>query len=194
MSTVEIELKFPVADVAALEARLQTAGFRLITPRTFESNTLYDTPERILRERGQLLRLRKYGGRWKLTHKQQPETNNERDRYKRRIETETTISDGEAIAVVFGQLGLQPVFRYEKWRSEWTDASGHLVVDETPIGLYAELEGEPAWIDASLARLGIDPAVCTTASYGKLFLLWRETTGSNAEHLTFSDIQPQTTR
>jgi adenylate cyclase class 2 len=191
MSVVEIELKFPVDDGAALEVRLLAIGFRLITPSTFESNTLYDTPERSLRERGELLRIREYGGVWLLTHKQHPPTDGNDDgdaHYKRRIETETTLSDGAALATIFAQLGLQPVFRYEKWRSEWADASGHLVIDKTPIGMYAELEGEPAWIDASLEKLGVDPATCTTASYGKLFLQWCERTGSTVEHLTFSAI------
>jgi adenylate cyclase class 2 len=189
MSVVEIELKFPVADAAALESRLPAAGFHVLTPRTFESNTLYDTPERSLRDSGQLLRLRQYGDLWTLTHKQQPPPVDSDTRYKRRIETETLVSDGDAMATVFAQLGLQPVFRYEKWRSEWADATGHLVIDETPIGLYAELEGPPEWIDGALLRLGVDPAVCTTASYGKLFLIWREQTGSTAEHLTFAAVQ-----
>lgn len=190
MSTVEIELKFPVEDAAALEAKLLLAGFHVLTPRTFESNTLYDTPDRTLRLRGELLRLRNYGGLWTMTHKQQPPADASDARFKRRIETETTLSDGDALALVFNHLGLHPVFQYEKWRSEWSDTTGHLVLDETPIGTYAELEGQPEWIDATLAKLEIDPLVCTTASYGKLFLQWRERTGSNAEHLTFGAVQP----
>jgi adenylate cyclase class 2 len=64
----------------------------------------------------------------------------------------------------------------------------HLVIDETPIGDFGELEGPTAWIDATLARLGIDPATCLTDSYGRLFLAWKERTGSPAEHLTFDEI------
>ena len=188
MSTVEIELKFPVPDPAALEAQLPAAGFTLLTPSTFESNTLFDTPDRTLRLRGELLRLRQYGAQWLLTHKRHPDGEDD-TKYKRRIETETTLSDGAALEYVFQQLGLQPVFRYEKWRSEWAHGSGHLVVDQTPIGTFAELEGDPAWIDAMLALLRIDPALCTTASYGKLFLQWCDRTGSAANNLTFDEIQ-----
>jgi len=188
MSTVEIELKFPVEDAAALESRLLKAGFSLATPRTFESNTLYDTPDRSLRLRGQLLRLRNYGGLWTLTHKQQAPQDTSDEKYKRRIETETRLSDGDSLATVFEQLGMEAVFRYEKWRTEWEDAGGHLVIDETPIGTYAELEGEPLWIDESLLKLGVSTTICTTDSYGKLFLKWRESTGNSAENLTFAEI------
>jgi adenylate cyclase class 2 len=67
-------------------------------------------------------------------------------------------------------------------------ALGHLVVDETPIGNYAELEGPPDWIDSMLELLLIDPASCITDSYGKLFDNWKLKTGSSAENLTFAEI------
>jgi hypothetical protein len=60
----EIEVKFLVSDVAALEARLQAAGFREKTPTTHEMNTLYDLPDASLRSRGEILRIRKYGDNW----------------------------------------------------------------------------------------------------------------------------------
>jgi adenylate cyclase class 2 len=64
------------------------------------------------------------------------------------------------------------------------------VLDETPIGTYAELEGPPAWIDRTVSQLGIDPTTCITDSYGKLFLDWKQRTGSPAENLTFAEIAP----
>ena len=66
----------------------------------------------------------------------------------------------------------------------------HLVIDETPIGNYVELEGPTAWIDQTLIDLNIDPATCLTDSYGKLFLDWKQRTASPAENLTFSEIAP----
>ena len=195
MQAPEIELKFPVADPTAFQSKLSALGFQLDTPRTFEENTLYDTPDRGLRLQRQLLRLRQYGALWTVTHKRQPEQNQAADtlRYKTRIETETLVEDGPAMAEIFTQLGYSPVFRYEKYRTEWSQISCdspscHLVVDETPIGNFAELEGPTDWIDRTLATLGIDHAVCITDSYGKLFLDWKQRTGSPAEHLTFSEI------
>jgi adenylate cyclase class 2 len=218
MQSAEIELKFPVGDPDRLQSRLPALGFHLDTPRTFEQNTLYDTSTRDLRAVKQILRLRRYGDIWTVTHKRQarPAAETGVPRYKIRIETETPVEDGPALGAIFEQLGYTPVFRYEKFRTEWSqtispaqnpsssDAAspgkvspanpasaaplGHLVIDETPIGNYAELEGPTAWIDATIAALGIDPATCLTDSYGRLFLAWKDRTRSPAENLTFSEI------
>jgi adenylate cyclase class 2 len=191
MQSAEIELKFPLSDPATLQTRLPKLGFHLDTPRTFEHNTLYDTPTRDLRAQKQLLRIRQYGDLCTVTHKRLPDQAINETRYKVRIETETTVADGHALSEIFQQLGYAPVFVYEKFRSEWshnTEHSAHLVIDETPIGNYVELEGPPAWIDRTIAELNIDPATCLTDSYGKLFLDWKQRTGSAAEQLTFAEI------
>ena len=188
MQAAEIELKFCVADTEALRSAADGLGFRLVTERTFESNTLYDSADRQLRGPRQILRLRKYGARSTVTHKRQADGGDGDLRYKTRIETESLVEDGDALAEVFKQLGYDPVFRYEKFRTEWEMEEGHLVLDETPIGVWAELEGPPAWIDAMLERLCIAPELQSTESYGKLFLRWKAKTGSAAENLTFTEI------
>jgi adenylate cyclase, class 2 len=195
MQAAEIELKFPVADPETLQARLPHLGFHLATARTYEHNTLYDTPNRDLRSRREVLRIRQYGALCTVTHKRQPAQQDPVDttRYKIRIETETIVAEREALAEIFHQMGYVPAFTYEKYRTEWAnsigpDATAHLVIDETPIGNYAELEGPTDWIDRTLVELSIDPATCLTDSYGKLFLDWKQRTGSPAEHLTFADI------
>jgi adenylate cyclase, class 2 len=189
---VETEIKFRVADLENLARRLQAAGFRVETPRSFETNVLYDTPDRRLRARTEILRIRSYAGQWLLTHKRLPDSGPGsgpgEDRHKHRIETETAVSDGDALAEVFRSLGLAAAFRYEKWRTEWTDGQGHCVVDETPIGNYAELEGHDEWIDRTAERLGIDPGEHLTLSYGRLFDLWREEHHSSAQDLTFAAV------
>jgi adenylate cyclase class 2 len=197
MQSAEIELKFPVTDPETLQTRLPSLGFHLVTPRTFEHNTLYDTPARDLRGRRQVLRIRNYGSLCTVTHKRQPDQQDPVDttRYKIRIETETIVAEPAALAEIFQQLGYAPTFVYEKFRTEWShsispDSSidAHLVIDETPIGTWAELEGPTAWIDQTLADLAIDPATCLTDSYGKLFLNWKQRTASPVENLTFAEI------
>ncbi|WP_263358180.1 class IV adenylate cyclase [Acidicapsa ligni] len=188
MAVVETEIKFRVTDKVDLEAQLSALGFHLVTPRNFESNTLYDTLTRELRAKRELVRIRSYAGRWILTHKRIPDSGVGEDRHKHRVETETEVSDGESLAVVFQSIGLMPVFRYEKWRTEWADDEGHCVVDETPVGNFAELEGTPDWIDRIAAQLGIAQEERMTLSYGRLFDQWRERTGSTAENLTFSAV------
>ncbi|HEX4425904.1 MAG TPA: class IV adenylate cyclase, partial [Terriglobales bacterium] len=113
----EIEVKFRIADIRALSRALRTAGFRLVTKRTHEMNTLYDLPDSPLRKRGELLRLRKYGSQWMLTHKAKGSTG----RHKSRVETETRIDDGIKLDSILHALGFAPTFRYEKFRAEWSD-------------------------------------------------------------------------
>jgi len=185
---VETEIKFRVDDLASLSRRLEAAGFTLQTPRSFESNVLYDTPDRRMRAHTEILRIRNYAGRCLLTHKRLPDAGPGEDRHKHRIETETEVSDGDALAQVFLSLGLVAAFRYEKWRTEWSEGEGHCVVDETPIGDFAELEGPAEWIDRAALRLGIDAAHYITLSYGRLFEQWREQHRSQAQDLTFSAV------
>lgn len=189
MSGVETEIKFRVRDLEEMTSRLRAAGLHEETPRSFEANVLYDTPDRQLRARTEILRIRNYAGRCVLTHKRLPDGRPGEDRHKHRIETETEVADGEALAEVFRSLGLVAAFRYEKWRTEWSDGEGHCVVDETPIGNFAELEGAPEWIDRVAARLGVPHTEYLTLSYGRLFEQWREEHGSSAEHLTFDAVR-----
>jgi adenylate cyclase class 2 len=186
---VETEIKFSVHDLGELERKLRAAGFTLQTPRTFESNVLYDTPQRTLRMRTEILRIRRYGETCTVTHKRLPASGTGEDRHKHRIETETRIDNAAAREEIFAALGLVPAFRYEKWRTEWTDGTGHCVVDETPIGNYAELEGTSSWIDQPAAKLGVSDEQYSTLSYGRLFEQWKQETGSRAEHLTFGDVR-----
>jgi adenylate cyclase class 2 len=185
---IETEIKFAVADIEALNLKLEAAGFHLQTPRSFESNVLYDWPDRRMRLRTEILRIRNYAGKWTMTHKRLPDSGPGEDRHKHRVETETVVADGDALAQVFHSLGLVEAFRYEKWRTEWSDGHGHCVIDETPIGIYAELEGEAEWIDRSAATIGISPAQYSTLSYGRLFDLWRTEHNSAAADLTFAAV------
>ena len=160
---IETEIKFRVDDLPGLTRRLEAAGFTLETPRAFESNTLYDTPNREMRARTEILRIRDYAGRCLLTHKRLPDIGPGEDAHKHRIETETEISDGRALAEIFRSLGLVAAFRYEKWRTEWSDGQGHCVVDETPIGNYAELEGADIPLNTSPSAMG----GCSTSGASK---------------------------
>ena len=110
----EIEIKFRVDDVRALTRRLRASGFKQVTRRTHESNTLYDLPGETLRKRGELLRLRKYGSTWLLTHKAKGKV----ARHKTRVETQTEIKDGGQLQKILQALGSLLSFRYEKFRAE----------------------------------------------------------------------------
>jgi adenylate cyclase, class 2 len=181
----EIEIKFRIEDLRDLNRRLRASGFRRITPRTHEMNALYDLPGQPLRKRGELLRLREYGKEWVLTHKSKGLAG----RHKRRVEHEIRVSDGRTMDEILRALGYQPTFRYEKFRAEWTDDRGQVVVDETPIGNFGEIEGPPRWIDQAAKKLGIRPEHYITDTYAGLFFAWKRRTRSRANEMTFREIQ-----
>jgi adenylate cyclase class 2 len=184
-SPKEVEIKFRVGSLARLNRLLRASGFCLITPRTHETNTLYDLPNQKLRKRGELLRLRKYGEKWVLTHKSKGETG----RHKTRVEIETEVRNGKQTDAILSALGFKPSFRYEKMRAEWSDGSGHVVVDETPIGNFGEIEGPPRWIDHTAKLLGIKPAGYITLTYAALFFAWKQRTRSPAQEMTFAAVR-----
>lgn len=181
----EIEIKFRVADLRALARKLRKAGFHLVTRRTHEMNTLYDLPGEILRNRKELLRIRKYGSQWTLTHK----SGTVRGRHSSRIELETKVADGTKLDAILHALGYSPSFRYEKFRAEWSDGKGNVVVDETPIGNFCEIEGPSRWIDATAKKLEVQPNHYITKNYATLFADWKREKRSSAEEMTFRAIK-----
>lgn len=181
----EIEIKFRVADLRALARKLRATGFHLKTQRTHELNTLYDLPGQVLRKRKELLRLRSYGSDWKLTHK----SGSKVKRHSSRLELETSVGDGKKMDLILRALGYSPSFRYEKFRAEWEDRKGQVVVDQTPIGDFCEIEGPRRWIDATAKKLGVEVDEYITKNYATLFAEWKQDTGSAAEEMTFKAVK-----
>ncbi len=179
----EIEIKLLVSDLNALQTKLLQAGFRCLTPSIREVNTLYDLPGQKLRRKGELLRLRSYGDSWTLTHKARAKPG----KYKSRIELETAVADGALMDDILRALGFRAVFGYEKFRSEWSDGKGHVVLDHTPIGDVAEIEGPPRWIEATAKTLGIGSAAYITKSYAELFFEWKRKYKRKAKNMTFRE-------
>jgi len=185
-SNKEIEIKFRISDMRALARKLRAAGFQTVTRRTHEMNTLYDLPGGVLRERKELLRLRKYGAEWTLTHKSKKKI----ARHSSREELETGVADGKQMEAILRALAYSPSFRYEKFRAEWTDGKGQVVVDETPIGNFCEIEGAPRWIDATAKKLGVSEEDYITNNYAGLFAEWKAQKNSRAEEMTFAAVHP----
>jgi len=177
----EVEIKFRIADPKTIAASLKRAGFREVTPRTHEMNALYDLPGQKLRKRGDMLRLRKYGAHWTLTHKAKEHSG----RHKVRVERETRVESGEQMDAILRALGFSPTFRYEKYRAEWSDGKGHVVLDATPIGNFGEIEGTPGWIDRTARVLGIGRQDYITLTYAPMFFAWKRRTRSPAKEMTF---------
>lgn len=186
-SSNEVEIKFKVSDIDDLAARLRRLGLEHITPRTHEMNTLFDLPGQPLAKRGDLLRLRKYGEIWVLTHKSKSPENG--GAHKTRVEIETRVENGEKTEAILRALGFEPCFRYEKFRAEWKGGKGYVVIDETPIGNFAEIEGQPQWIDDVARDLEVDRKQYITETYPGLFAAWKGRSASDASEMTFEAIE-----
>ena len=180
----ETEVKIRLSDCAAMFEILERAGFTISAPRQFESNTVYDTAEGDLRRREMLLRLRQSADKAVLTWKGRGNPGP----HKSRPEIETSVGSLSAMHQILVQLGYQPTFRYEKYRTEFStgNAAGVVTLDETPIGDFLELEGPGEWIDQTTRQLGFSEKDYILASYGRLYLTDCAHRGVEPSHMVFS--------
>jgi len=166
----ETEIKLAVESAQATRRLLRAAGFTVSRRRVFESNIIFDTPRLTLRKADTLLRVRRAGGLSTITYKGRPAV----ARHKSREELELEISDAGTMSAIIQRLGLGPVFRYEKYRTEYRQSrgAGMAMLDETPVGVYLELEGSPRWIDRTARQLGFGEQDYIVRSYARLYLEW----------------------
>lgn len=169
----EIEIKLRVANLGAMRAQLRTLGAKL-GKRVHEYNFLFDTAEQRLRRTDKLLRLRLNEGAGLLTFKGRSlaSPKGRAGRYKVRAEVEFAVADAVAAAAVLSQLGYHPTFQYEKYRTDIRvpgPGSVQVVLDETPIGAFLEVEGPPRAIDRVARKLGYRTADYETRSYLALY-------------------------
>jgi adenylate cyclase class 2 len=169
----ETEVKLAVKSPKGLRQLLTEQGFRIIQPRHFESNILFDFPDTRLRKLRCLVRLRYMGDQALLTYKGTPLRSRD---YKIRPEYESKVEDGHRVHEILLHLGLQEMFSYEKYRTIYAprgkrDASDgpHLVFDETPVGTFIELEGPQRWIDEVARQLGYSRTDYIKDSYAALY-------------------------
>lgn len=181
--THETEIKLAAPNAATARRLLRKAGFRVARRRVFEANTVFDTADRCLRRANLLLRVRQTPGADTFTFKGPPLP----ARHKTREEFEVKLSSAATCGLILQRLGYEPAFRYEKYRTEFRLAgtAGVATLDETPIGVYLELEGSPRWIDRMARRLGFREQDYITASYGGLYLAWCAARHATPGHMVF---------
>jgi adenylate cyclase, class 2 len=181
-SPVETEIKLAVPSAPVARRLLAQAQFHISKRRAFESNIVLDTPERWLQNSGSLLRIRQASQHVTVTYKGPARPS----KHKSREELEVEAGDAATLQRIFARLGFRPAFRYEKYRSEYRgQGSGIVTLDETPIGVYLELEGPPRWIDRTAQRLGFAESDYITASYGRLYLEWCQNHHRKPGHMVF---------
>ena len=191
-SATETEVKIRLADRGAARRAIERAGFHVSAARQFESNTIYDTRDFALRRQQMILRLREAGDvrviTWKGPRQAGP--------HKSRAELETSVGSVDTLHEIFTQLGYRPVFRYEKYRTEFTaeGAPGVITLDETPIGDFLELEGPGDWIDQTARQLGFSEPDYILDSYGRLYVAECERRGLEPTDMVFASNSSETRR
>jgi adenylate cyclase class 2 len=163
---VETEAKVPVSSFVAIKRRIREAGGRRLSPRTLETNTLFDSPGGSLRSAGKSFRVRRYGGVGTVTLKGVARVEGG---LKSRVEFETEVASPEMLARILISLGFVPTFRYEKFREIWKVGKTLVCLDETPLGRMLEIEGPAGAIHRLAPRLGLGPERFLSASYPALW-------------------------
>ncbi len=180
----ETEVKIRLWSPAGILDRLRATGLAESVPRQFEANILFDTHDHSLRKQEMLLRLRQIGQKGIITWKGPGDPGP----YKSRPELETAVGSVETLGQILSQLGFQPFFRYEKYRTEFVgnQAAGVVTLDETPIGTFLELEGPGDWIDQTAKQLGFSRPDYILESYGRLYLADCARRGVEPTNMTFA--------
>ena len=182
-STLEREIKLRFESPVVARHAILASGATPLRGRRLQEDCLLDTPDRMLRRRHCVLRVRMEAGKSFLTFKGpvQPAP------MKLREELETLVGDGEILLSVLEQVGLSVWFRYQKYREEFAHEDVIVALDETPVGTYVEVEGSEQGITTMTAALGKTPADFLLHSYRSLFLKYKEEHGLASADMVFDE-------
>ncbi len=182
----EIEVKFYVRDLPAIEGRFNHLGARLIRPRVFEVNLRYDRPDGSLRREHRVLRLRQSDD-VRLTYKGPGSVV---DGAMSRQEIEFTVGDFETTKAFLEALDYQIIAMYEKYRTAYELGAVEVLLDELPCGNFVEIEGPDATsIHAAADRLGLDWEARIAESYLALFERLCKGRGFTFRELSFDNFR-----
>jgi len=178
---IEQEVKLSFESVEAARLAVTTAGGRLVASRRLLDDRLFDTADRRLAQADTTCRIRREPTRAFLTFKG-PSIPGP---IKQREEHETSVAKPEALERVLDALGLMQVFRAEKYREEYSLEGGTVTIDETPVGVFVEIEATPEIIERVARRLDRTPADYMLESYPRLYAAWCVAHGRTPGNMTF---------
>ena len=175
----EVKLRFESAEEA--RSAIVAAGATPLLGRRLQEDALLDTGDAQLGARQCTLRVRIECGKSRLTFKGpvQPGV------VKIREELETVIGDGHILLRVLGELGFRVWFRYEKYREEFAYEDVIVAIDETPVGVFVEVEGSEAGIRSMAHALDRSPDDYLVDSYRELFLQHAQAFGLTGTDMVF---------
>ena len=184
MKDQELEVKFIIASLPALESRLHSLGAQLVQPRLHEVNLRLDTPDLALTKSLQVLRLRQ-DSLARVTYKG---PGRDQDGVRIRQELEFVASDFDTAHNLFKALGYDVAMMYEKYRTVYDLDDVHVTLDEMPYGDFIEVEGPlPESIQAASQRLGVAWEARLLDSYTALFDQLRSVMGFTFRDLSFEN-------
>lgn len=166
---LEVEVKIKIDNIDDTREKIIENHFNLIVSKSLELNIVFDTPERKLKTDKFLLRLRKKGDKHTVTFKRPVKKSLSSASYKIREETEVEVSNFESMMKIFTGLGYEATFIYEKYREVFQRDNVKLMIDETPIGNFIEIEGPEKAIDRTAHDLGYNKSDYITDTYHTLF-------------------------
>ena len=179
--SLEREIKLRFDSVEDARRAVLAAGCTPRLGRRLQADALLDTDDEELRRRRCVLRVRVENGKSRVTFKGpvQPSI------MKLREEDETLVGDGEVLLKIFEELGLHIWFRYEKYREEFSYDDVIVAIDETPVGVFVEIEGCEQGIENAAAALGRSRDDYILDSYRSLFLQHRDAYGLATSDMVF---------
>ena len=180
-STVEREIKLRYDSVESARAAVLAAGATPLLGRRLQEDALLDTEDESLRRRRCVLRIRVENGKSRITFKGPVQPSD----MKLRDELETIVGDGALLLRIFEEVGFHVWFRYEKYREEFSHEEVTVAIDETPVGVFVEIEGSEHGITEMARLLGRRPSDYVLDSYRGLFLQHREEFGLDGSDMVF---------
>ena len=180
---MEREIKLPFRDREEASAAIRAAGATPLRGRRLQEDCLLDTNDDELRRKRCVLRVRMESGKALLTFKGPVQTSP----MKLREELETVVGDGLLLLRMLEELGFRVWFRYQKYREEFALEDVTIAIDETPVGVFVELEGSEDGIHAMAAALARNPHDYVLDSYRGLFIRYCESHGLPLTDMLFAE-------
>jgi predicted adenylyl cyclase CyaB len=177
----EVELKSVVDDVMIRRQLLELAGGRLLYEGSLE-DLRYDTPDKTLSERDEVLRLRVYGGTgsthafldWK------GKTTFE-DGYKVREELSSQVGSAEIFRSILANLGYVVIAEIGRWIAQYEVGKATVRFERYPrMDDLVEVEGEPDEIEAAIKAIGIERSEFSSKRLPHFVRQYEKRTGKRA--------------
>jgi adenylate cyclase class 2 len=188
MEPLEIEVKFPVAELASIRKKITETG-AISEGRRFEVNVRFDDADQRLRRAECLLRLRK-DARTTLTFKSSPDGTDRQFKIHRELEVQ--VSDFDIMEQILGSLGFERRQVYEKWRETFRLGETLLCLDEMPFGNYLEIEGPKEAIRRTASHLGLDWDQRILKNYLEMFSILQARLQLSFADITFDNFESVT--